>query len=86
MLTYCDSLEQFTKLVQERGYDVQKTALYHRLIPRRKDSVQGRKHIAERTIKVKLAKPQEDDHGNHPSKRFCLAEGRMNKQLASLLG
>ena len=86
MLTYCDSMEQFTKLVQERGFDVQKTALYHRLIPRRKNSIAGQRHVAFRTIPVKLAKPQEDDHGNHPSKRFCLAECRMNKQLATILG
>ena len=84
LLTYCDTMDEFVKLVKERGFDVEKTTLYHRLIPRRKNSIAGQRHI--NTIKVRLAKPQEDDHGNHPSKRFCLAESRMNKQLASLLG
>ena len=84
MLTYCDSMDQFVKLVEERGFEVKKSTLYHRLIPRRATSIAGRRHI--NTIPVKLAKPQEDDHGNHPSKRFCLAESRMNKQFASLLG
>ena len=72
--------------MQEYGFEVKQTALYYRLVPRRSTSIAGRRHVAERTIPVKLAKPQEDDHGNHAAKRFCLAECRQNKQFASLLG
>eukprot|EP01083_Nonionella_stella_P205674 748759_1 len=83
-LTYCDSLASFTSKVNEMGFDINQQTLYLRLIPRRKSSIHGRTHI--RTIPVKLAKPQEDDHGKHPSQRFCLAQCRQNKQIASLLG
>ena len=85
-LTYCDTLDNFCELVKQYGFEVKRTALYYRLLPRRVNSRAGQRHVAERTIKVKLAKPQEDDHGNHISKRFCLAEARQNKQFASLLG
>ena len=55
-------------------------------MPRRVNTTEGQRHINTRTIPVKLMKPQEDDHGNHVSKRFCLAEARQNKEFASLLG
>ncbi len=84
MLTYCDSLPKFCEEVKKRGFQVSEQALYLRLIPRRSNSYHGKFHV--HTIPVKLVKPQEDDHGKHAAKRFCLAECRQNKQFASILG
>eukprot|EP01084_Bolivina_argentea_P040080 74063_1 len=83
MLTFCDSLPKFCEEVQRRGFQISIQTLYLRLVPRRTNSHHGQLHVY--TIPVKLAKPQEDDHGKHPAKRFCLAECRQNKQFASIL-
>ena len=86
MLIYCDTLPQFLEKVKAAGFDVVASTLYYRLLPRRANTIEGRRHVATRTIPVQLFKPKEDDHGHHPSKRFCLAQSRQNKQLAGMLG
>ena len=86
MLTWCDTMDDFTKLVHERGFIVARSTSYYRLIPRRGNSIDGRKHVSTRTIPVKLYKPQKDEHQRHISFRFCLAEARLNRQFAAILG
>ena len=69
MIFFCDTLDQFLKLVQERNFKIERTALYYRLQPVRANSIASQRHVSTRTIPVRLFKPQDDDQ-HHPSNDY----------------
>ena len=83
-ITYARSLDELTAELNKRGFELSRQTSYLRLMPRRPNSIHGRRHV--HTVPVKLLKPQEDLHKQTPHTRFCLAEDRMMKQIASYLG
>ena len=83
-VTYANTLDQLGDELQKRGYHLSRQTTYLRIMPRRPDSIHGRRHV--HTVPVKLLKPQEDLNKQLPQTRFCLTEDRMMKQIASYLG
>ena len=86
MLTTCDTLEEFHEKVRDLGFELCASTFYYRLLPQIANTIEGRRHISGRTIPVRLVAAKGSDHGNHPSKRFCLAEAHQWRELASILG
>ena len=54
MLRSVTNLDQLAKELQQKGFTLSRTALYLRLLPRRSNSAEGRRHV--KTVPVKLVK------------------------------
>lgn len=80
----CRTLDDLHKALVEKGYNISRSATYLRLLPRRSDSHQGKRHVT--TVPVKLSKPQADRHQAHSDQNFCVATIRTVQTIASLLG
>lgn len=78
------TLTDLQKELEFCGYEISKTALYHRLLPRRQNTLQGKRHT--RTVPVKLSKPSNDEHKQHDDSRFCFITIENIKKLIALLG
>lgn len=54
ILGLCTTLEELRDELSERGFQLSKTALYYRLQPRRKNSIDGKRHVT--TVSVRLCR------------------------------
>ena len=81
ILTLPKTLDDLKEALRKEGLDVNRATLYTRLIPRRKNSTHGKRHI--RVVPVQLRKPQFDGRKKHVSARFCFALSKMIRELAS---
>ena len=75
------TLDDLQEELRKQGMTINKQTLYLRLVPRRKNSVHGKRHV--RVVPVKLRKPQFDGRKKHVSARFCFAVSLMLRELAS---
>ena len=80
----CRSLDDLQKKLSEKGFQISRGGLYLRLLPRKLNSSEGRRHVV--TVPVKLSKPQNNIHREHPDGRFCVSTILSVDSLVSLLG
>lgn len=78
------TLNELTAALQTKGFNIKRSATYLRLIPRRADSSEGKRHI--HTVPVKLLRASNAKHQEHPDGRFCTASIRSLEEIASILG
>lgn len=78
------TLPELNKTLEARGFEISKAALYLRLLPRRVNTREGKRHV--HTVPVKLMKPSNDEHKYHDDSRFCFRSIENSKQVAALLG
>lgn len=78
------TLNDLKAALENDGFEVSRSALYTRLLPRRSNTNEGRRHV--KTVPVKLIRAQNDLHNSHPDQHFAKATIRNVEQLASLLG
>lgn len=78
------TLDELTAQLKNEGYQVSRSAVYTRLLPRRSLSQEGRRHIT--TVPVKLIRAQNDAHSKHIDMWFCSATIKRLEELSSLLG
>lgn len=71
-------------ILNQDGYQIKRSAVYLRLIPKRSSSLEGQRHV--QTVPVKLAKAQNDLHSKHVDGLFCASTIHRLEELASLLG
>ena len=64
--------------------DISRQSLYHRLVPRRADSVHGKRHVE--TVPVKLAKAKNTARNRHEDANFTFATKGYMKCIASHFG
>ena len=81
VLTLPSSLDDLQAALKKEGLEIKRATLYTRLIPRRKNSSHGRRHI--NVVPVKLRRPQYDGRKTHISARFCFTVDKMLRELAS---
>lgn len=72
------------KLHEDYGITLSRTAAYLRLLPRKSNSAEGKRHIT--TVPVKLAKSSNDTHKQHIDTKFAMTTINHICQIASLLG
>ncbi|KAE8744171.1 hypothetical protein FOCC_FOCC009179 [Frankliniella occidentalis] len=65
-------------------FKISRTSTYRRLVPRRSDSNEGKRHVT--TVPVKLCRAQADHHRDHADQHFCKATITALEQVASILG
>ncbi|CAF1083211.1 unnamed protein product, partial [Didymodactylos carnosus] len=80
----CLTLDDLREKIKQRGYDIKRSTLYYRLLPRRPTSIDGRRHV--RTVPVRLRRAQNNDHGKHEDGHFATATIRYIKDLAGIFG
>jgi len=78
------TLNDLTEQLNKDGFKISKSGVYLRLIPKRGNSSEGKKHVL--TVPVKLIRAQNDHHIKHVDGRFCSATLKRLEELASLLG
>ncbi|KAJ8677784.1 hypothetical protein QAD02_013571 [Eretmocerus hayati] len=66
------------------GINISRTAVYLRLLPRRSNTIEGKRHI--KTCPVRLCRALNDEHRSHPDTQFCIASLRYLEAFASALG
>lgn len=84
ILRSCQTLDDLHKELLNFGIEVSRSATYTRLIPRRADSEEGKRH--KKTVPVKLIKAQTSEHKSHQDTDFCVATIKGLDLLASFLG
>lgn len=80
----CKSLDDLQDELLKQGYTISRSGLYLRLLPKRVNTVEGKKHIV--TVPVKLCKPDSTLHSKHKDGKFCTATIRNLESVASILG
>ncbi|CAF4663525.1 unnamed protein product, partial [Rotaria sp. Silwood2] len=63
LISPCITLDKLTERLKERGFVLSRSATYLRLIPRRSNSIEGKRHV--RTVPIRLIKANNDQHKKH---------------------
>jgi len=84
VLYTCQTLDDLHQALQDRGFSLSRTALYHRLIPKRWISTEGKRHVT--TVPVKLMKASANERSKHEDAHFAAATVGYLKELAVVLG
>lgn len=76
--------ELCTEINKRDNFSISRSALYLRLLPKRSNSSEGKRHV--KTCPVKLVRSENDKHCTHPDGRFCTSTINLLEELASFLG
>lgn len=63
---------------------ISRSASYLRVLPRRHNTNEGRRHV--QTVPVRLKRAMNDSHKSHSDARFCQATINNMEELASIVG
>lgn len=80
----CRTLGDLHTRLIEQGFNISRSGTYIRLLPRRYNTVEGKRHVT--TVPVKLSRPEADHHKAHPDQHFCTSTIRSLETVASILG
>lgn len=80
----CTKLSSLHEMLQRKGIEISRSATYLRLIPRRSNTNEGKKHV--KTCPVRMIRAQTSEHKAHVDTEFCIANVRAVKSIASFLG
>nr|XP_023022210.1 uncharacterized protein LOC111510519 [Leptinotarsa decemlineata] len=80
----CKTLDDLQAELFKQGYTISRSGLYLRLLPKRVNTEEGKKHVV--TVPVKLCKPDSTIHSKHKYGKFCTATIRNLESVASILG
>ncbi|KAJ8867517.1 hypothetical protein PR048_031319 [Dryococelus australis] len=78
------TLSELTDELIELGFNILRSDTYIRLLPRRTDTREAKRHVV--TVPVKLSRPEADHHKAHQDQYFCVASIRSLETVASVLG
>lgn len=78
------TLDELTKELILQGFQLSRSTVYTRLLPKRSSSNQGKRHVT--TVPVRLLRAENDHHKNHNDGKFCTATIRRLEEISSLLG
>lgn len=80
----CRTLDDLHVQLKNLGYNLSRSALYFRLLPKKCNTTEGKRHVI--TAPVKLRRPEADYHKAHSDQYFCQATIRNFETIASILG
>lgn len=84
VLRTCQTLDDLHQALLEKGFFLSRTSLYHRILPKRANSNQGKRHVT--TVPVKLVKATATQRKKHQDAHFAMATVNFLKNLAIVLG
>ena len=82
ILNACHSLDDLRAALLKEGYILSQQALYHRLIPRRTDSLKGKRHVW--TVPVKIQKATNNLRKKYVNADFTFANKIFLQDIATL--
>lgn len=80
----CKTLDDLHEELKSMGYNLSRSSVYLRLLPRGSVSAEGKRHVV--TVPVKLCRAQTDHHKDHVDQHFCRATINGLEEVASILG
>ncbi|KAG5889612.1 hypothetical protein JTB14_024033 [Gonioctena quinquepunctata] len=78
------TLDELTQELRKIGFDISRGGTYLRLIPRKSNSAEGRRHVSP--VPVKLIRAQNDHHKSHLDSNFAETSIHYLENIASILG
>ncbi|CAH1105641.1 unnamed protein product [Psylliodes chrysocephalus] len=78
------TLDECTQELRKIGFDISRSGTYLRLIPRKSNSAEGRRHVS--TVPVKLIRAQTNHHKSHLDSKFVETSIHYLENIASILG
>ncbi|CAF4172871.1 unnamed protein product, partial [Rotaria sp. Silwood2] len=84
LISPCITLDKLTERLKERGFVLSRSATYLRLIPRRSNSIEGKRHV--RTVPIRLIKANNDQHKKHDDQYVATNTINHLKTLAGSFG
>eukprot|EP00731_Ephydatia_muelleri_P025821 Em0017g904a len=67
--------------LNDDGFNIHRGGVYHRLIPKRSSSLEGKRHVT--TVPVKLIRAQNDSHAKHVDQTFCVSTASTYKKYGA---
>ncbi|KAK3919263.1 Mitogen-activated protein kinase kinase kinase [Frankliniella fusca] len=83
-LRLCKTLDQLHEALIDHKFKISRAATYVRLIPRKWNTTEGKRHVV--TVPVRLCRAQADEHRGHQDQHFCTATINSLEEIASILG
>ena len=83
-LNSCRTLDELTRELKTLGFNLSRSGVYLRLIPRNWKTTEGKRHITRANVKLKRA--ENEEHRQHPDAKFAKAMFDSLMTLASTLG
>lgn len=83
-LNSCRTLDELTRELKTLGFNLSRSGVYLRLIPRNWKTTEGKRHITRANVKLKRA--ENEEHRQHPDAKFAKATFDSLMTLASTLG
>ena len=80
----CKTLDDLTIKLNEIGFNLSRSSVYLRLLPRRKDSIEGKRH--KKIANVKLCRAQPMQEAKNPDRWFASATMHHVEDFAILMG
>jgi len=84
ILEACHTLDDLRAALLKEGYNLSRSALYYRLVPRKSNSSEGKKHV--RTVPVKIRRAKNNIRVRHQDANFTFSIKNYLKQVASFFG
>ena len=78
------TLDELVNAIQSVGFNISRSGVYLRLLPKCHDTTEGKRHI--NTVPVKLTKAQTEAHKEHIDYMFARATIKNLEEIASVLG
>jgi len=78
------TLDELTAALRSKGFAISRSGVYLHLLPRRSDTIEGKRHV--HTVPVKLARAQTDSHKDHIDGKFAKATINNLEEIAAWLG
>ena len=78
------TLNDLTEKLQTIGFALKRSSVYLRLMPRRKDTTEGKRH--KKVANIKLCKAQSLERKKNPDRWFAAATMKHVEELAVLMG
>lgn len=78
------TLSEMQEELLRQGFNLSRSGLYIRLLPKCSSSTEGKRHV--KTVPVKLLRAQKDAHIEHIDGKFCKATITHLEEIASILG
>ena len=84
MIRTIKTLDELTDELHKRGFELSRSAVYLRILPRRSLRAEGKRHV--KTASVRLIRAQNSQHCNHPDTKFAKSSIQSMEEIAALLG
>ncbi|XP_055542900.1 uncharacterized protein LOC129728479 [Wyeomyia smithii] len=78
------TLDELDESLKELNFTMSRTYVYYRLMPKRCDSIEAKRHI--KTVPVRLILAKNDHHKFHQDTRFCASTIKRLDEIGSFLG